>query len=537
MKKLFSRKKKRIAQLKEVFGQVKKDEFHFDLIEIYHCNKKHSGKSYIISDQIWNDLDMSLFFAHIDYTSSTVGQQYLYDQLRKINYNSQAFSLREKVLSDLEQHPEDLYEIQYLLEKLNNRKSYYLPNLFQGIHIERPKWFFIIPVLSVTVFISFILSFFNPSFLFLIILLLPVNVALHYYNKLNVNVYIDSVPMLLQLNAAAKKIMTFKQFSPLSGNTEKSVEAIDQIRRRIAIFKLEQKVESEMEMAFWFLLELIKITFLLEPWLLFSIIGKLKTKRAEIEKVFTFVGEADTALSIISLRKASSQYCIPAIIEKGSTVAATEMVHPLVHNCVANSFETSSKSFLLTGSNMSGKTTFIRAVGLNIISGFCLNTCFAKTFSFPVLKIHTSIRISDDISSASSYFFKEVAVIKQIITDTALNSINIVLLDELFKGTNTIERIASAKSVLSFLHQHHCLVFVSTHDLELTGMLKEEYELFHFEESVTDGKIIFDYQLKKGIPASGNAIEILKLNEFPSEITEEATEIALKMSRRNKLKE
>jgi hypothetical protein len=529
----FKRKKKRIAYLKENFAQVKKTHFDFELIGLYHENKETTESFQVISDQIWNDLDMDLFYAHIDYTTSTIGQQYLYNQLRTNNCSKKLQNEQEEIIENLQKKSDIIAEIQFHLEPLSNKKSYYLPRLFQGKHIKLPKWFFIVPLLSITVVLSILLSFFSAKYLLITLALFPINAAIHYYNKMNVNIYIDSIPMLLSLSAAAKKIITFKEFTPLFKNREKSIEVINQVKRRIAVFKLEQKIESETEVIYWFILELIKITFILEPLLLFSVIGKLKANRTEIEDVFTFVGQVDTLLSIIAMRKESEQFCIPSISDQQNSMLAKNMIHPLVPNCVPNSFETSSKSFLITGSNMSGKTTFIRAIGINIISGSTLNTCFATSFKFPVTKIQTAIRISDDIASASSYFFSEVSTIKEILNASETGMRNIILLDELFKGTNTIERIASAKAILSYLEEQNCLIFVSTHDLELTTMLKEEYHLFHFEESINEEKISFDFKLKKGIPTKGNAIEILRLNQFPKSIIAEASAIASKMRSNN----
>ena len=124
--------------------------------------------------------------------------------------------------------------------------------------------------------------------------------------------------------------------------------------------------------------------------------------------------------------------------------------------------------------------------------------------------------------SASSYFFKEVDEIKTILNETEKNTCSIILLDELFKGTNTIERIAAAKAVLSYLEKSENKIFVATHDIELTNLLKEHFELFHFSEKIEDEKIQFDYKLKEGKPEKGNAIRILELNGFPKEIVDEA---------------
>ena len=117
---------------------------------------------------------------------------------------------------------------------------------------------------------------------------------------------------------------------------------------------------------------------------------------------------------------------------------------------------------------------------------------------------------------------KEVEEIKKIIAATAKNILSIVLLDELFKGTNTVERIASAKAVLTYLEKQNSQVLVSTHDVELTSLLNNEFDLFHFTESIVDSTISFDYKLKKGVPKTGNAIKILDINAFPKDIVQEA---------------
>ena len=102
-------------------------------------------------------------------------------------------------------------------------------------------------------------------------------------------------------------------------------------------------------------------------------------------------------------------------------------------------------------------------------------------------------------------------------------------MDELFKGTNTVERIAAAKATLSYLARHNCQIFVSTHDIELTNMLNEEFDLFHFSETVEGTTIDFDYKMKSGIPKSRNAIRILELSDFPETIITEAKSLVTKI--------
>jgi len=272
--------------------------------------------------------------------------------------------------------------------------------------------------------------------------------------------------------------------------------------------------------------EIFKILFLIEPLFLFGTLKRIDTKRKEIEDVFQFVGKIDAMISIASLRKGLNKYCIPKIINDEKTLVAEEVYHPLISDCIENSIFVNKKSILLTGSNMSGKTSFIRSIGINVITGLTLNTCFAKEFSMPRLKVLSAIRISDDLMNDKSYYFEEVLTIKKMIDKSGNKNANLFLLDEIFKGTNTVERISAGKAVLSSLTKDNNIVFVSTHDIELADLLNVEYDLYHFSEIVDHKTVDFDYKLKEGKLKNRNAIRILQINNYPENVIKEAIEIS-----------
>lgn len=524
---LFGRKKRIQQKLESSFGQLKTEGFNFEQIKRYNANKDNSSAFQELTDQTINDLDFELFFCFVDRTTSKPGQQFLYDRLRTIEPHKRDFQNQEKVIQYLEENASERLKIQYELNKLNHQQAYYIVDLFQKELDKKPKWYFLFPLLSITVILSIVLSFFNPNFVIILLGVIPINVLIHYGLKRKTNVFLNSIPSLLSMGPIARRLSTFPVIKDYHSDINSSIKVVSAIGRKMSFFKLEQKVDSDMEAAYWFLLELIKITFLLEPLLLFSSLDTLRDKTTDIESVFCFIGEVDCMVSILSLRQ-QERYCVPVIDKSGHHIQFEDLRHPLVPNCVSNSTET-SKSILLTGSNMSGKTTFIRAIGLNYISGMALNTCFASSARLPCAKLHSVIRIEDDLMSSSSYFYKEVYEIRKIIRETEKEARSIILLDELFKGTNTIERIASAKAVLSYLETKECQIFAATHDIELTELLKSKFELFHFTECIKDSNIHFDYILKKGVPSSGNAVKILELNNFPRDIVREANALVSQM--------
>jgi DNA mismatch repair ATPase MutS len=284
---------------------------------------------------------------------------------------------------------------------------------------------------------------------------------------------------------------------------------------------------SEMGQFGEFILELVKAAFLLEPILVFKVIRGLEMKRSDISILLQATAQVDVAISIASLREALPYFSIPQIVIEQNDFCANEIYHPLIEDPIANTIDLSyAKSVLISGSNMSGKTTFIRTVGINCILSLTINTACARKFTIPRLKVHSAIRFSDDLFNETSYYFQEVKTIKKMIDESESQDQNIFLLDEIFKGTNTVERIASGKAVLSYLSQNSNMVLVSTHDLELIDLLAESYNYYHFSESVENGALSFDYKLRLGKLNNTNAIKILEINKFPTRITSEAKKLA-----------
>ena len=225
--------------------------------------------------------------------------------------------------------------------------------------------------------------------------------------------------------------------------------------------------------------------------------------------------------------------CRPEFTD-GKYLRAEEVIHPLIGDCVPNTLELDGTGLLLTGSNMSGKTTFIRTLVLNALLAETLDICFAEAYTAPYMKIYSSIRISDDIAEGTSYYLQEVLTVKRFIDASQEPAPCLFALDELFKGTNTTERIAAGKAVLAHLNRGPHLVLVSTHDVELADLLRKDgYELHHFREEVIDGKLVFDYQLHTGPLTTRNAIRILEMYDYPRDLIAEAYEVQEKLTEKS----
>ncbi|MDR3218934.1 MAG: DNA mismatch repair protein MutS [Dysgonamonadaceae bacterium] len=437
------------------------------------------------------------------------------------------FEKQESLINIFLENEELRTKVQKLLSKFNKWEAYYLSNLFIDPYIPKPKWFWIVNILSILGIAAVGLVFVVNKIFILLLLLFISNVMIHLWNKRNIMVYIDSIPQLYLLCKTASKLVDLNITNQNNQLIINSIQSINKLKNKLRLFKIERKATSDIEALLLFYWEIIKILFLIEPLAVFDVLKKLDKKRKDIQILFEYIGELDTAISIATLRMKVPYFCKPTLSNTTESFEFTDIYHPLIPDCVANSLNLTHKSIMLIGSNMSGKTTFIRTVGINLLLAQTINTCFAKDFRLSQTRLFSAIRISDDLLNDKSYYFEEVLTIKNMVDESLSPFNNVFLLDEIFRGTNTIERIAAGKAVLSYLAApKNNIVFVSTHDIELFELLSDEYDLYHFTEVIKEEQICFDYKIKQGNLLTKNAIRILELNAYPKEVIDEARQIS-----------
>lgn len=183
---------------------------------------------------------------------------------------------------------------------------------------------------------------------------------------------------------------------------------------------------------------------------------------------------------------------------------------------------------LITGSNASGKSTFIKSVAINQILGQTIFTTCDKSYKASFFNIYTSMALKDDGLRNESYYIVEIKSLKRIIDKSNDKIPTLCFVDEILRGTNTIERIASSSEVLNYFNNSNCICFAATHDIEHTYLLEYKFDNYHFEEEITDNDIVFDYVLRNGRAKSRNAIKLLELMGYDNKIIDNANERAEK---------
>ncbi len=176
---------------------------------------------------------------------------------------------------------------------------------------------------------------------------------------------------------------------------------------------------------------------------------------------------------------------------------------------------------------MSGKSTFLRMLGINIVFAQSFNFVLAENYEASFFNVVSSISPSDDVNAGKSYYMAEAESILRIIKATEKPLPIFCAIDEIFRGTNPVERIASSAEILKYINSKKAISIVATHDRELADILKDYYDFFYFSEDVNNSEgLSFDYKLKQGVSQTKNAIKLLKYIGYPDEIIENSFERA-----------
>jgi DNA mismatch repair ATPase MutS len=275
-------------------------------------------------------------------------------------------------------------------------------------------------------------------------------------------------------------------------------------------------------------IEYLNLFFLYDLIAYYKSVNVLNKFQLEIRKIYESLANLDACISLASYLEGIGTFTNPIFNDNGK-ISFNNIYHPLIDAAVPNSVDGLSKSALITGSNMSGKTTFIKTVGINIILAQTLYFCYADKYETHQFKVKSAIKREEDLKNSKSYFFVEIEELQKFIKLAQCNKNYLFLIDEIFRGTNTVERLAISTSVLEFLNQHG-KVLVTTHDIELQDLLLDTYEMYHFGDQVNGNKYLFNYKIQKGPCLSGNAIKLLEIKGYPKSITEKAKMLAKELN-------
>lgn len=507
-------KAKLIANFREKWGCVNPGIHNFSELEMHFKEALPAERNmYAIDDRTWNDLDMNSIFVQIDRTLTIPGELTLYSLLRRPLHNKEELAERDRVIDLFSQNQEIREEYQLALSKLGKKEDIYNFDILWKDPPPMNKYTFLYAILIIFIPIFVVLGLFNYSFAwFGLGATLLCNMIIHYRTKEKIYEHLSSLRYLGKLIRCAKHLTSIKHpvLDVYLKEIESTLDAVSYINRKTSLLGRETDYISEY----------FNIVFLTEVRAFYSVLNALDKFQKELGKLYASIGFKDSMISIASYRAGLKSYVKPQFINFKSFMKIRDLVHPLLKEPIANSIVVESKSVLITGSNMSGKTTFLKAIGVNAVLAQTIFTSLAKEYQASFFHIMTLIGRRDNVIEGKSYYLDEINALLRIINASGGEIPCLCILDEIFRGTNSIERISASAEVLLYFARRNFLVFVSTHDRELTELVSTSYNNFHFLEKITQEGISFNYKLEKGPSTTRNAIELLRFVGYPSEIAD-----------------
>lgn len=500
-----------------------------ELAHISMYYQKHP-KEEQIDDITWNDLYMDAVYQRMNTCLSAAGDEYLYYRLRTPADADELEKMEQRIMYFMEREEERhrLQRVFYQLGRTGRHSIYeYLDHLDLLGERKSGRYFF----WDFLVLVSIGGMFFSlPAGLVCLFGVLCHNLIDYFKEYRQIEPYITSFAYVRRLLKGGEELGKAQ-----IGGIEEELTAVREACKRLRGFMKSSYLVSGARQAggnpLEVLLDYLRMLLYMDLIRFNKALHDLQKHMGEADRLITVTGELECAVAVGSFRKSLEQgFCVPKLrmeADNSRFLRAQGLYHPLLREAVQNNLCV-KKGVLLTGSNASGKSTFLRAVAVNAQLAQTVHTCAATAYEAPFYRIYSSMSLRDDLAGGDSYYMVEIKSIKRILDQAEREEVRPVLcfVDEVLRGTNTVERIAASTQIMKKLASGRARCFAATHDVELTKLLAQEYDNYHFEERIEENDISFPYKLMEGPASTRNAIALLRMLKYDERITAGAEAMA-----------
>lgn len=520
-------KKALIYQLKNDWGQIPDTEYtseKLESIKFFYLTQKDDHMD--VDDITWNDLDMNEIFIRMNNTQSSLGEEYLYALLRKPCFSSEELEERNRLIEFFQTKQNERLDIQTKLHNVGKLRKISAFEYANRLSELEPKSNLPHYLMALALIVSIALVFVNPPFgMGLAIFTMVINILSYFKYKNDIDNYIIIIAFQLRLLDSIEGLLkqSYPELDKYNKQLASDIKAFKKYKRGSSIVVSRNVTGSFLEvlMDYYRMIthhDLIKFN---------NMLSFFKKNKDCMLRIFNITGFIDSMIASASFRDMIDYYCLPKLTHSNNRpqLSVRKVYHPLINNPIANSIAEDS-STLLTGSNASGKSTFIKSLAINQILSQTIYTSLSEEFKSNYFVIYSSMALKDNILSNESYFIVEIKSLKRILDNAKGKYPILCFVDEVLRGTNTLERIAASSRILASLTEENALCFAATHDIELTYILENRYSNYHFRERIEGNQVLFDYKLNKGRAVSKNAIKLLNLLGYSKDIITDAEEAA-----------
>lgn len=529
----------------QLFGQPSKKVYEDNRFQTlkqsveYHLKTgdKDGQALFCVDDITWNDLDMDRVFRCMDYTVSSSGEDALYRYLRFPAMDEESLLSRKKHMEYLAGHKEECVRYQTLMSKVGKTGKYTVYQYLDFLDVVEGSSCIIDWIADIGILVFLALGIFVKTiFILPAVILMFYNGYTYFIKKAKIEPYFESLSCFVRTLKAMDGIQDMpkqfqKEFDAEYSRILDLKKQFDAFRRGSYI-ALENTASTGAGDLSQLLMSYFKMIFHFDFIKFYSMLHIVKEKKHEMIALIELSGEVEAQISMVYFREYLPCYTIPEFWDKQDQkrYTALKMYHPLIDDPVKNDVDQNG-CMLLTGSNASGKSTFLKMVALNALLAQSICTACADSYQAAFYRIYSSMALRDSLSEGDSYFIVEIKSMKRIFDAVKASDVPVLCtIDEVLRGTNTAERIGASTELLKALSRQGVLCFAATHDMELTTYLKDVYDNYHFEEMVEGDQISFPYRLVKGPARGRNAIRLLEAFGFDCEITDNAHRLAEKLT-------
>jgi MutS domain V len=479
---------------------------------------------YRIDERTWNDLDMPLVFGALDRTLSVPGAHRLHQILSSPLLARPELEARERLISLMQRDPRARLAVQMELARLDVGEVWDLPRLLWRDVPESPIPVPVLRALSWALPVAALAGFWLPAMWLVAMALFGINIVCEIRLERHVSVHLSTLGLLHRLLGAAGRIagLDIAEMKDIRAELAADLEKTPAISRRAFLISINDPFDIAGG---------IRAALLRNAIAFFELRDLIIRERSSLCRLYRAIGLLDAAQAIASFRTQHADHSVPAFADDSRGLCAANIRHPALDAAIGNDLDLADgRSLLLTGSNMSGKTTFLKTVAVNAILAQTVHTALASRYRAPMLRVMSTVNVRDDLGGGKSYYLDEVESVLRLVraagSPASPASPCLFIVDEMFRGTNPVERVAAAAEILAHLARAD-VVLAATHDLEIGSLVAETFDSGHFEEQITGTGLTFDYRLRPGPCLSRNAIALLRLSGYPAAIVDAAARRAL----------
>lgn len=513
-------KKSFILKQKAKWKKIPNREYTYEELESISSYFRHrSDEGFCIDDITWNDLDMNSIFMLMNNTNSSVGEQYLYYLLRTPQFDKEILEKRRTAIDYLESHEEERIKLQCIYGEIGRTRKISISDYIYNLTDLKSESNFLHYVSALLGILSIATLITIPTIGILIfIITLTYNISSYYKKKMEIEPYFISLTYILKMIKGADRLCKEipKELRSYVEKMDIAKKSFNRVRKNEAWIKTSN--EGPMDL----LMDYVKMFFHIDLIKFNNMLSEVQKNLRQVDILLDCMGSIEAYISVASYRGVRDYYCIPRLIKSNDKIIDIEEIyHPLIFEPVTNNIN-EKKSTLITGSNASGKSTFLKTVAINAVLAQTIYMVNARKYTASFFKIYSSMALNDNLSNNESYYIVEIKSLKRILDSVSENIPILCFIDEVLRGTNTVERIAASAQILNSLARSNVLCYAATHDIELTQILEDIYSNYHFEEKVENNDILFDYKLKKGRAETRNAIKLLSIIGYNKNIIDSA---------------